>query len=123
MSAKRYHQSRNYKLLIHTPVLDLIESMAAKATRAETGGVLAGRGDLTKGEVHVTNASEPGPKARSTMFSFSRDTSYCQQFLDRVAGETQGEVDYLGEWHKHHEVEPRPSSQDVATARNIALNP
>jgi integrative and conjugative element protein (TIGR02256 family) len=57
------------------------------------------------------------------MYSFSRDTAYCQRFLDRLAVESKGEIDYLGEWHKHHETEPRPSSRDITTSRNIAASP
>lgn len=112
-----------YRLLVHPAVLDLIEAEAARATKAETGGVLAGRGALTTGEAHVTHASGPGPRARRTMFSFSRDTAYCQQFLDGLAVESKGEIDYLGEWHKHHESEPRPSSRDIKTSRDIAAAP
>ena len=108
--------------MIHSSVLDFIEQESAKASRTETGGVLAGHGDLIKGEVHITHASKPGPKARRTMFSFSRDTNYCQQFLDKIASQSHGQIDYLGEWHKHHEHLPRPSWRDIATSTDIALS-
>jgi integrative and conjugative element protein (TIGR02256 family) len=120
---KRRHRDPDYRLLIHPSVLDFIEEESAKATRTETGGVLAGRGELMQADVHVTHASAPGPRARKTMLSFARDTLYCQKFLDRIAVESEGQIDYLGEWHKHHEVEPRPSGRDIATSRDIALNP
>jgi integrative and conjugative element protein (TIGR02256 family) len=107
--------------MIHSSVLDFLEQESANAFRTETGGVLAGRGDLTKGEVHVTHASKPGPRARRAMFSFSRDTGYCQQFLDEIAAQSHGQIDYLGEWHKHHEDSPRPSWRDIATSTDIAL--
>jgi integrative and conjugative element protein (TIGR02256 family) len=123
MRAFKVRQNEGYKLLIHPEVLEFIEAEAAKATRSETGGVLAGRGGLSMGGAHITDASGPGPKARRTMYSFSRDTTYCQRFLDRLAVESRGEVDYLGEWHKHHETEPRPSSRDITTSRNIAASP
>ena len=110
------------RLMIHASVLDLLERESAKALRTETGGVIAGRGDLESAEVHVTHASKPGPRARRTMFSFSRDTNYCQQFLDRLAVGSDGEIDYLGEWHKHHEDVPRPSGRDIATSSEIAFD-
>jgi integrative and conjugative element protein (TIGR02256 family) len=118
----RPHKS-SCRLLIHLSVLEFIEAEATKATKTETGGVLAGHGDIIEGEIHLTHASEAGPKARKTLFSFARDTSYCQQFLDRLAVESVGRIDYLGEWHKHHEAEPRPSPRDIKTSTNIALNP
>jgi integrative and conjugative element protein (TIGR02256 family) len=120
---RKHQRNSQSRLLIHLSVLDFIEAEAAKATRTETGGVLAGYGELMKGDVHITHASGPGPKARKTMFSFSRDIVYCQRFLDRIAIESDGQIDYLGEWHKHHEDEPGPSGKDIATSRDIALNP
>lgn len=108
--------------MIHESVLDFIEQESAKALRTETGGVIAGCGDLRMSEVHVTHASKPGPRARRTMFSFSRDTNYCQQFLDGLAVGSGGAIDYLGEWHKHHENVPRPSGRDIATSSEIALD-
>lgn len=118
---KRRRNNSDYRLLIDTSVLDFIEAEAAKATRTETGGVLAGRGNLMNGGVHLTHASEPGPKARKTLYSFARDTAFCQQFLDKLAMESKGQIDYLGEWHKHHEAEPRPSWKDIRTSKDIAL--
>lgn len=123
MNGKKLERNSRYKLLIHSSVLGFLESEAAKATRTETGGVLAGRGDLEQGEVHLTHASKPGPNAKKTLFSFTRDTIYCQQFLDRVAIESKSQIDYLGEWHKHHEADPRPSFRDIITSREIALSP
>jgi integrative and conjugative element protein (TIGR02256 family) len=119
---KKHQHEKTCRLLIHSSVLEFIETESAKALRTETGGVLAGFGDATAGEVHVTHASRPGPRARRTMFSFARDTEYCQEFLDSVARQSGGAIDYLGEWHKHHEHVPRPSGQDVTTSAKIALS-
>lgn len=123
MGGKIRRRELNCRLLIHLSVLEFIEAEATKATKTETGGVLAGHGDVIKGEIHLTHASEAGPKARKTLFSFARDTSHCQQFLDRLAVESAGRIDYLGEWHKHHEAEPGPSPRDIETSKNIALSP
>lgn len=119
---KKHPRESSCRLLIHRSVLEFLEAEAAKATRTETGGVLAGTGDLATGTVHVTHASQPGPRARKSMFSFARDTPYCQAFLNRLARESCGDVDYLGEWHKHHERIPRPSQRDILTSTEIALS-
>jgi integrative and conjugative element protein (TIGR02256 family) len=100
-----------------------VERESAGSPRTETGGVLSGRGSLESGEVHVTHASGPGPRARRTRYSFARDTPFCQGFLDEVATGTGCLIDYVGEWHKHHEAVPWPSWRDVRTAAEIADNP
>ena len=108
------------QLLLHLSVVEFIEKEAGKAVVTETGGVLAGTGAITGGTVHVTHASAPGSRAKKSLLSFARDTTYCQRFLDRLATESCGEIDYLGEWHKHHEDAPRPSFRDILTATEIA---
>ncbi len=111
------------KVFIHQEALAFIEGESASSPRTETGGVIAGRGSLEAGEIHVTHASEPGPRARRTRFSFERDNVFCQQYLDEIARRTGGLVDYVGEWHKHHERVPHPSWRDIRTAAEIAGNP
>jgi integrative and conjugative element protein (TIGR02256 family) len=111
------------KVCIHREAMAFVERESAVSPRTETGGVLAGRGSLEAGEVHITHASGPGPRARRTRYSFARDTPFCQRFLDEVAIGTGSHVDYVGEWHKHHEAVPRPSWRDVRTAAEIADNP
>src|ERR1043165_7357184 len=101
------------RVCINREVIAFIERESAASLRTETGGVLAGRGSLEAGEGHASPASGAGPRARRTRYSFARDTPFCQRFLDEVAIQTGGLVDYLGEWHKHHEPVPRPSWRDV----------
>jgi integrative and conjugative element protein (TIGR02256 family) len=113
---------RNRPLLIASEVLEFIEKEAAKAARTETGGILAGSGSLKNLDAEVARASGPGPKARRTLFFFARDTKYCQALLNEWAANSEGEVDYLGEWHKHHEIVPRPSSRDIMTCSEIAAD-
>lgn len=108
------------KVFIHPKALAFIERASTDSPRTETGGILAGRGSLNEGEVHITHASGPGPRARRTRSLFARDTAYCQRYLDQVAKSSAGVVDYLGEWHKHHQLLPQPSWRDLGTAAAIA---
>lgn len=120
---KRPPVTAGLKVFIHQEALAFIEGESDSSPRKETGGVLAGRGAFEAGEVHITHASKPGPRARRTRFSFERDNAFCQQYLDEVARRTGGLVDYIGEWHKHHERVPHPSWRDIRTAAEIADNP
>jgi len=110
------------KLRISSEVLNFIEVQSAKSTRVETGGIIAGNGSLESGGVLITHASDPGPKAVRRYGFFLRDVAYCQSVLDRWVAESGGAVDYIGEWHKHFETEPRPSHQDIETMQNIAAS-
>ena len=123
MKRDNRQQPPRFKIAIRESILEFLEAESLASPRTGTGGVVAGRGSLADGEIVLTNASGSGPKARRTRYSYARDKEYCQAFLDRVAVESARKVDYLGEWHKHHESEPRPSGLDIKTAADIAAGP
>lgn len=109
------------QIKIAEDVVRLIESEARSSARIETGGVVAGLGVVGKDDVVVTHASGPGPLARRSGSYFQHDRSFCQNFLDSLAARSNGRIDYLGEWHKHFERDPKPSGTDVRTLKKIAL--
>lgn len=115
--------SRTYSLRIHARVLEFLERESSAFPNDETGGVIAGEGNISNGPALITAASGPGPQAKRSRFSFQRDTEYCQQLLNAWAVDSMGGTDYLGEWHKHHESNPTPSSTDILTCRRIAIDP
>lgn len=54
---------------------------------------------------------------------FLRDVRYCQSEIDRMHSESGGAIDYVGEWHRHREKEPRLSSIDRDSLLGIAGSP
>lgn len=112
----------NIKVSILAAALELMEKESARSQYAETGGVVAGFGSAENGELHISHASLPGPRARATRYSFQHDREFCQKFLDDLATQSNGKIDYLGEWHKHFEINPRPSGRDMRTMISIAEN-
>lgn len=93
----------------------------------ETGGILLGR-RLNESTLLVTRASPPGPRARHARFSFSRDTRFLQRYLDAIHDRTEGDEDYVGEWHVHPSLNAPPSRTDrrslwrIARRRNYATD-
>jgi integrative and conjugative element protein (TIGR02256 family) len=118
--AKKSLRKPSHKLFITNAVLEYIEAESRRSPTTETGGVIAGTGTLGINDIVITAVTGPGPRARRTRYSFARDISYCQDRLDRFGSDSGGLIDYLGEWHKHHEDEPWPSSRDVGTLKSIA---
>ena len=107
------------RIRIGEDALRQIERESSYSPRTETGGVVAGIENGRDGEVIITHASGPGPEARRSPFHFQHDRIFCQEFLDSLARKTSGRIDYLGEWHKHFESDPRPSGTDIKTLRKI----
>lgn len=65
----------------------------------ETGGILIGREGADS--IFITRALGPGPNALHDVNGFKRDGQYSQEELERIFELTQGEEDYVGEWHSH----------------------
>src|SRR3990167_6621550 len=76
----------------------MIEESGAK-TPLETGGILIGKNESNI--VTITHALGPGPKAQHGVCTFKRDGQYSQQELETIFSSTQGQRDYVGEWHSH----------------------
>lgn len=85
----------------------------------ETGGVLLGT--VNDDRIVVQIAVGPGPAAKHGFASFVRDGAYAQLELERVLSESNGEIDYLGEWHTHT-IPVGPSTRDKKSMAVIALN-
>lgn len=111
---------QNLCLKIEEKVLDFIETQSSKSKLVETGGIIAGKGSFEEKMIIITHASDGGPKAIKGKVLFSRDTQYCQSLVDKWTTKSIGKVDYVGEWHKHFEEIPFPSTQDKNTMRSIA---
>jgi hypothetical protein len=63
----------------------------------ETGGILLGRSASQL--LWSPEPARQGPRARHGRFFFSRDTRFPQRYLDSIHDRTDGEEDYVGEWH------------------------
>jgi len=104
-------------------VLTFLEEQARCSGNQETGGIIAGLGSVEEGMVVISHASDGGPRASSSPTFFSRDTAHCQRIVDEWASHSSGNIDYLGEWHKHLEDDPKPSLRDLETLEGIARDP
>lgn len=108
---------------IKEKTLSFIEKQARYATNQETGGIIGGFGSVEEGTIVISHASDSGSAATRCSMFFSRDTVYCQRIVDEWALQSSGKIDYLGEWHKHFEDNPKPSLRDLKTLEGIARNP
>ena len=107
------------KILGNAHELMITESTGRR--NVETGGILLGF--IESNSLIVTHASLPGPNAIHKRAYFVRDKKFCQEYLDRIHREFAGKVHYIGEWHKHLELNPSPSRTDINSLTSIAIQP
>ena len=103
---------------IATSALRLIEEDTVKWGLRETGGPLFGYEGC--GEMVITRAFPPGPRATHLPMLYRPDREAVQEAIDRVDDESQGCERWIGSWHSHPLGMPRPSVLDRRTARKIS---
>ncbi len=105
---------------ISKEVIQFMQGLIKENPTIETGGVMAGRMD-ENGDIIVTHASEPGPKAVQSAMKFEKDVEYCQRFLDNLYIQSNQKVVYIGEWHSHPSLCNHPSGTDIKSLSEIAI--
>lgn len=85
----------------------------------ETGGLLVGK--VENDYLLVRFATGPGPAAQHAPALFKRDGDFSQTILDTLVKNSDGELDYMGEWHSHPFKAP-PSQIDLESMKWIAAS-
>lgn len=79
----------------------------------EAGGILLGRFVLDSNNIIIDKVTSPQSKDRRSRFSFKKLDSYHQYRINKEWTESEGKINFIGEWHSHPESHPNPSSLDV----------
>lgn len=107
------------RVVIPAPVRAALAGHATSISARETGGILLGHA-LDETTLELTRASPPGPRAVHRPLSFLRDTRFLQKYLDNIYISSEGQEDYVGEWHVHPALEAPPSRTDRRSLWRIA---
>jgi integrative and conjugative element protein (TIGR02256 family) len=81
--------------------------------KKEAGGVLLGRYICNSLDIVIDEITIPMWGDRRKWFSFFRSRRPHQKVIDRLWQESEGTINYLGEWHTHPENTPAPSDTDI----------
>ncbi|WP_078593125.1 Mov34/MPN/PAD-1 family protein [Evansella clarkii] len=100
----------SYKIFIHYKVMDSFFNETKLFGLKETGGVLIGY--RVGNEFVITDNTGPGPNAKHQLLHFERDVDYCNNKIEEIFEQSNGGLNYLGEWHTHPLGKPVPSPQD-----------
>lgn len=79
----------------------------------EAGGILLGRFILDSSNIIIDKVTSPQSKDRRSRFSFEKLDSYHQYRINNEWTESEGKINFIGEWHSHPESHPNPSFLDI----------
>lgn len=105
------------KIYLNKEAYDLISIEVKKSHGLETGGILLGV-YLKSGDVLITHAIGPGPKAMMERSVFKKDYEYSIKMLNKYYKNYS--VDFMGDWHLHPNNCTKYSLKDNKSMRNIA---
>ncbi|MGC4989853.1 Mov34/MPN/PAD-1 family protein [Nocardia salmonicida] len=97
--------------ITETAVYTIADTAQQSRDGLETGGVLLGTDH--NGDILITSAGTPGPKARRASQSFDRDLDHVNQ-LATAAWQSDGSL-WIGEWHTHPSGDLLPSELDLTS--------
>lgn len=92
----------------------LLQYRQLRSDSSEAGGVLIGRFIKGSNDIVIDIVSDPCKQDVRSRFKFIRSKKYHQEFIDQHWSESDGRLNYLGEWHSHPEEDPSPSPVDLA---------
>ncbi len=99
-------------LLIEDKAINKMIRYCQKQGMNESGGILLGKVREDYSEIIITDISEPSKFDKSGKYYFIRNKENAQKIINKNWNESNGEVNYLGEWHTHREYFPTPSFTD-----------
>lgn len=86
---------------------------------AEAGGMLLGRLISESRDLVVDEVTEPTKLDLKGRFYFIRRRRAAQRRVNKAWAESNGTLNYLGEWHSHPEDDPTPSQVDIENWHRI----
>jgi integrative and conjugative element protein (TIGR02256 family) len=102
---------------VPSSTLSILSNHAQLPHQNETGGVLAGYRNTCSWV--ISHPMAPSPQNRSGHRWLKRHRIDAQRFIDTVFDESNGTVNYLGEWHTHPVSCPSTSPEDRQMLRDL----
>lgn len=106
--------TNNLDININQSFLDVLSKYSQTLETPERGGVIMGKLYPNKNLVVITNIIE-APTESKRNNRYEMDVKYIQKEINKIWKKSNGTVTYLGDWHTHPEVNPKPSLMDYYT--------
>jgi integrative and conjugative element protein (TIGR02256 family) len=104
--------------------IEKIKHLSQKSNGVETGGVLIGTvAKIEEGLVLIIcHATLPGKRAIQMPAYFDRDKGYCGNLVKEYHSASEGDLNYVGEWHSHPTRDITPSWLDDTSLFRVAYD-
>lgn len=108
------------KLLISQDAVKIFQKYKQKRNRNESGGILLGH--IYDSYDEICEITVPSSHDSSGLYFFNRTKLCAQLKINKSWRKSSGTLIYLGEWHTHSVVNPRPSEDDRIMIKEACNN-
>ena len=108
----------NLKIIVNDKILDNIRRYYCSNINYETGGILLGKFNKENRVIEITEVYELKTNLFRE-FCIKRSARKAQKIINRRWHETNGAINYIGEWHTHPNMQAVPSSTDINSLKEI----
>jgi len=108
------------KLYITGTVIEKFQRYEQKKDCNESGGILIGY--TTKRCDYIRKITVPNKFDSQGLTFFIRSKKSAQKRINRYWKISEGSLIYLGEWHTHNEMNPKPSVVDIKMIKKVLNN-
>jgi hypothetical protein len=113
----------HWTLIVDDQLTARIGELRAERLPNETGGVLIGAYDLHRKIVYVVDTIPSPPDSEEWPTLYIRGKRGLKPHVDKIRELTDGQLEYVGEWHSHPEGCPcLPSEDDLKVFRWLTKN-
>ncbi|WP_200768985.1 Mov34/MPN/PAD-1 family protein [Vibrio nigripulchritudo] len=110
---------KDRKIVVEPSVLiEIAKFRQCRVCQPEQGGTLIG--EWRKQHMRVTGITRPQPQDKASRFSFERCGRTHSKLIRKHWKESGENINYLGEWHTHPELNPTPSGIDKRNWKQLS---
>lgn len=110
------------KLIIADSALNELYKYDPQNYNYENGGILLGKFEFDKNLYKITCISGTNHRDKKGKCFFIRNKDASQIIINKYWTKSEGEINYLGEWHTHNEIKIKPSIIDLQLLKQIIHN-
>ena len=99
-----------HHLIIKSEIINVFKKYEQGESTNESGGILLGH--VYKNRADIIKVATPNKFDSSGPHFFDRSKIGAQPQINKAWGKSNGTLIYLGEWHTHPEINPKPSAID-----------
>lgn len=112
------YEINNLKIIVKDEVIDNIKKSYWSNLKYETGGILLGKFNRKNKLIEISEVYE----LKTSLFSkilYKRNARKAQKIINKRWKETEGIINYIGEWHTHPNMLAHPSGTDINSLKEI----